>query len=246
VQIVSLPWLRRSALLSKEETRNLDFDQLKQKLEQVLTNIITASIARLDPTLPAILAAHVWVSGAQAGTEKQMTIGQDHALLVSNVAQPADEKGFYMVEIEPDPSTGERQVSFDFHPVSARRFLTVNVALESQDLDPTATVLQAIATQEDKVSDAIVRLNISLPTQIEGQLRDSDLREALKETHYATIARDIQRETRLRLGEFTAEELTPLAALKAYLESKNTPPERAKVLMEYGEKLIKGESTEQG
>ena len=277
VQIVSLPWLRRSALLSKEETRNLDFDQLKQKLEQVLTNIITASIARLDPTLPAILAAHVWVSGAQAGTEKQMTIGQDHALLVSNVAQPAfdyvalghihkhqvlaesppvvyagslerldfgdegDEKGFYMVEIEADPSTGARQVSFDFHPVSSRRFLTVNVALESQDLDPTTTVLQAIATQGDKVSDAIVRLNISLPTQIEGQLRDSDLREALKETHYATIARDIQRETRLRLGEFTAEELTPLAALKAYLESKNTPPERAKVLMEYGEKLIKGE-----
>jgi len=28
VQIVSLPWLRRSALLSKEDTKNLNFEQL--------------------------------------------------------------------------------------------------------------------------------------------------------------------------------------------------------------------------
>ena len=46
------------------------------------------------------------------------------------------------------------------------------------------------------------------------------------------------RENRLRLGKFTAEELTPLDALKTYLEAKKVPPERAKVLLEYGEKLI--------
>ena len=53
-----------------------------------------------------------------------------------------------------------------------------------------------------------------------------------------TIAKDTSREARLRLGNYTAEELTPLNALKTYLETKKISPERAKVLLEYGEKLI--------
>jgi exonuclease SbcD len=276
IQIASLPWLRRSALLSKEETKNLDFDQINQRLQQVLTNIITTNIPKLDPNLPSILAAHVWVAGAQVGSERLMTIGQEHALLLSNVAHPAfdyialghihrhqvlsqnppvvysgslervdfgeeeDDKGFYLVEIQPDKETGKRQVSFAFHPVIGRRFLTINIGIEPHDPDPTATVLKTISEQEDKVRGAIVRLNISLPAEIEGQLRDNDIRNAVKEAHHFTIARDIKREARLRLGQWTAEEITPLDALKAYLES-NYPPERAKVLLEYGEKLVRGE-----
>ena len=280
IQIASLPWLRRNALLSREDTKNLTFDQMTQRLQQILTDIIATTVAKLDPTLPAILAAHVWVTGAQVGTENTMTIGQEHTMLLSNVAQPAfdyialghlhrhqvlsespptiyagslerldfgdeeDEKGFYLIEIEPDPETGKRRVSYDFHPLKGRCFLTIDITLETQDNDPTATMLKAIA--ESEVRDAIVRLNIGLPAETEGHLRDSELREALKEAHYYTIAREIQRETRLRLGNYTAEELTPMAALNAYLEAKKVSPERAKVLLEYGEKLIQGQKESQG
>jgi len=152
-----------------------------------------------------------------------------------------DEKGFYLVDIGPDKAAGQRPVSFEFHPVKGRRFLTIEAALEEQDADPTATVLAAIARQEKKLKEAIVRLNITLPAPLEGQLRDGEIREALEEAHYFTIAREIQREARLRLGQFTAEEITPLEALKKYLETKKTPPERTKVLMDYGERLIRGE-----
>ncbi len=107
-------------------------------------------------------------------------------------------------------------------------------------------MLRAIAEQEDKIRDTIVRLNISLPAQIEGQLRDNDIRNALKEAHYFTIAKDIKRETRFRLGNWTAEEITPIDALKAYLESKKVAPERAKVLLEYGKKLIQEQGSKQG
>jgi len=274
IQIVSLPWLRRSALLSREGAKNLTFDQINQIAQEKLTNIIADSVLKLNPGLPAILAAHVWVASAQVGSERSMTIGQEHALLLSNVANPAfdyialghihkqqvlsynppvvypgslerldfseeeDDKGFYLVEIEPDKETGKRQVSFDFHQVTGRRFLTININIEPQDADPTSTVLRAIVGREDKVKDAIVRLIISLPAEIEGQLRDNDIRNALKEAHYFAIAKDIKRETRLRLGKWTAEEITPLDALKAYLESKKVAPERAKLLIEYGEKLI--------
>ncbi len=277
VQIASLPWLRRSVLLSREETKNLDFEQMREKLQQALTGAIELHVSKLDPELPAILAAHAWVAGSQLGTERQMTIGQEHVLLLSNVANPAfdyvalghihrhqvlsesppvvyagslsrldfgdeaDEKGFYLVDIAPDKAGGQRQVSFEFHPVSGRRFLTIEVALEAQDSDPTATVLDAIARQADKIKEAIVRLNITLPAPLEGQLRDADIREALEEAHFYTVARETLRETRLRLGQFTAEEITPLDALKKYLETKRTPAERTKVLMDYGERLIRGE-----
>jgi len=282
IQIASLPWLRRSGLLSKEETKNLTFEQINQRLQQVLTNTIAANVPKLDPGLPSILAAHVWVSGAKVGSERSMTIGQEHMLLPSNVANPAfdyialghihkhqilsssppvvypgslerldfseeeDDKGFYLVEIEPDKETGERRVSFDFHPVEGRRFITINIDIEPRDTDPTSTVLKAIRLGgEDKVRDAIIRLNISLPAQIEGQLRDNDIRNAVKEAHYFTIAKDIQRETRLRLGKWTAEELTPIDALKAYLESKKVTPERTKTLLQYGERLIEEQRTKQ-
>lgn len=282
IQIASLPWLRRSALLSKEDTKNLDFEQINQRLQQILTNIITANIPKLDPGLPAILAAHVWVSGAKLGTERLMTIGREHVLLLSNVANAAfdyialghihkhqalsanppvvyagslerldfsdeeDEKGFYLVEIATDEETGKRQVSFDFHPVAGRRFLTIESNIAAEDSDPTATVLQAIAKEESSVKEAIVRLQISLPSELEGQLRDNDIRTALKKAHYFTIAKEIKRETRRRLGNYTAEEITPLDALKAYLEAKKTPLERTKILLEYGERMIRGEETGEG
>ena len=99
-------------------------------------------------------------------------------------------------------------------------------------------MLKAVTEQKEGVKDAIVRLNISLPAETEGQLKDNEIREVLKKAYYFTIAKNRERENRLRLGKWTAEELPPLQALKAYLESKNISPERAKLLLEYGEKLI--------
>ena len=278
IQVVSLPWLRRSALLTREDTKNLNLEQVTRMMQEALTQVIASQAADLDPSLPAILAAHVLVGDAKVGrgSESLMSIGQEPAVLLSNIALPAfdyvalghihkrqvlsenppvvyagslervdfgeenDEKGFYVVHILTDANHGKRQVSFKFHPVNARRFLTVNVTLDAEESNPTAAVLTAIAGQKDKARDAIVRLNISLPSSLEGQLRNNEIRDALKETHNFTIAREIQREIRLRLGSRPAEDITPLDALKAYLESQQMPPERQKVLLEYGEKLIQG------
>jgi exonuclease SbcD len=279
IQVVSLPWLRRSALLTKEDTKNLTFEQINEKMQAAMTEVIANKAKELDPELPAVLAAHVWVTGAKVGSESSMTIGQEHALLVSNIIHPAfdyvalghihkhqvlnenppvvyagslerldfgeadDEKGFYLVEIEPDEK-GERQVKFDFHTLEGRRFVTVSVKIEPDDIDPMSTVLKAIAEQQDEIKDAIVRLQLSLPSELEGQIRDGDIREALKEAHYFTIAKEVRRETRVRLGEGAAEEITPAQALKAYLESKKVSAERAKVLLEYGERLIEEQESE--
>ena len=161
-------------------------------------------------------------------------------------SEEEDSKGFYIVGIEPDKETGKRRVSFEFHQVTGRRFLTINIGIEPADTEPTSTVLRAIAEQEDRIRDAIVRLNISLPAETEGQLRDNDIRNTLKETYHFTIAKDIQRETRLRLGKWTAEEIPPLDALKAYLESKKVSPQRTRLLLKYSEKLIQEQRIGEG
>jgi exonuclease SbcD len=274
IQVVSLPWLRRSALLTKEDTKNLTFEQIDQRLQEAMTEVIAKKAGELDPELPAVLAAHVWVVGAKTGSESSMTIGQEHALMVGNVANPAfdyialghihkhqvlnenppvvyagslerldfgeagDEKGFYLVEITPDGEAEKRKVGFEFHRLEGRCFVTVSVKIEADAIEPTSAVLKAIAERSLDIKDAIVRLQLELPAELEGQLRDSDIRNALKEAHYFTVAKEIRRETRVRLGEVTAEEITPAQALKAYLESKKVPAERANVLQEYGERLI--------
>lgn len=277
IQIASIPWLRRSALLSREDAKNLSLQGLNERLEQILTDIIASHALKLKPELPSILAAHVWVSGAKVGSEELGIIGQEPVLLLSNIVHPAfdyialghihrhqilfstppvvysgslerldfgeegDEKGFYLVEIATGKETDKREVSFEFHQVSGRRFLTIEINIDPQEANPTETVLKAISEQQGKVKDAIIRLNISLSAELEAQLRDSDLRNALSEAYFFTIARDIKRETRLRLGNLAGEEITPLKALKAYIESKAPPysPEQARTLLEYGERIIR-------
>jgi len=280
IQLVTLPWPRRSTLLTREDTKSLDFSQLNQKVEEMLTGAVAENVARLDNALPAILAGHVWVIGAKTGTESAMTIGREHMLLPTSLAYPAldyvalghihrhqvisenpptvyagslerldfgdeeDSKGFYVITIEPGRESGKRRVRYEFHTVAARRFLTINAAMAPQDTDPTATVLQTISEQKDGLKDAVVRLSISLPTETAASLRDSDLREALKPAHFFTITRDVQRETRTRLGSMTAEGIAPLDALKMWLESQKLTPEYSQLLLEYGERLLQKQGTE--
>jgi len=280
IQIASLPWLRRSALLSREESKNLDFEQINQRMQQALSNIIISHASKLDPALPSVLAAHVGVASAMVGSERLMAIGQEHFLLASNVANPAfdyialghihkhqvvsenppavyagslervdfgeedDEKGFYVVDIEQEGQADKRKVTFEFHPVTGRAFRTIEIEVKDDDADPTATVLRAINREGgDRVSGAVVRLQVSLPEEAEGQFRDNEIRDALNEAYHFTVAKDVRRETRLRLGETAAEEIGPLEALKTYLEA-NYPPERARTLLEYGEKLIREEGNQ--
>jgi len=88
IQVVALPWLKRSNVIGKEEASKLDFAQINQKIQEILGEVINKLSSELDPALPAVLAAHVWVQGARVGSEDAMSIGQEHMLLVSAVNKP--------------------------------------------------------------------------------------------------------------------------------------------------------------
>ncbi len=270
LQIVALPWLRRSTLLSQEETKNLTPQEINHRLEKTLTEAVTTEVARLDPTTPAILAAHISLANVGPGSERAMAIGQEPVLLQSSVAHPAfsyvalghihkgqilshnppvvypgslqridfgdekDTKGFYSVEI----NARGKETILNLHPVKARRFLTIKVNISSHDLNPTPTILRAIAQHEREIKDAIVRVQITIPEISDGLVQEQEIRKALREAQYINIAREVEQRQRTRLSSQAAEEMTPLEALKVYLELKKTPPDQAKTLLQYGERLI--------
>ena len=89
VQVVAVPWLRRSAFLSREEVKNLSIDQVNEHLQEMMTRRLLDVISDLDPSLPTLLAAHVSVSTAKPGSERSMIVGRDPVLLLGNITQAA-------------------------------------------------------------------------------------------------------------------------------------------------------------
>jgi exonuclease SbcD len=88
VQIVALPWLKRSALLSREEAKSLSIEQANDRLQEMMTGRLLDLVSELDPGLPSLLAAHIAVSTAKPGSERSMVVGRDPVLLLGNVALP--------------------------------------------------------------------------------------------------------------------------------------------------------------
>ena len=88
LQIVAVPWPRRSGLLSREESHGMTIDQVRERIQDLFTGSIQDRIVELDPSIPAVLAGHVTISTARTGTEQSMMLGQDHVLLPSAVHKP--------------------------------------------------------------------------------------------------------------------------------------------------------------
>ena len=280
LQILAVPWPRRSGILSREESRGLTIEEVRQAVQDRMTQAIYARAESLDPDVPAILTGHVTVNGATVGTERSMMLGQDHVLLAGDIGRPqvdyvalghihkhqilrnenpfmaysgslqrvdfseeGDDKGFCVVDMDPAAPQGKRLTDFDFHRLDARRFVTVDVTVPVGDPDPTSAVVRGIARKD--VVGAVVRVRVTLPSEVEAQLRDSDIRDALSEAHYiAAINRESPQEARrTRLDAESAKDLQPMEALSLYLESRGVEPERQEKILRHAEELVEREAS---
>jgi exonuclease SbcD len=151
------------------------------------------------------------------------------------------EKGFYVVGLDPTKPHGQRLVGEpEFRPVWTRPFVTVNVSPKQED--PTPEVLAAI--EKAGVGEAIVRVIVHLSRAQEALLREAEVRQALSGAQFvAYVKRDIieePRTTRLPAG-VRPESLTPLEALRLYLDDRKVAQDRREVLLHHARALLEGQ-----
>ncbi|MFP4132789.1 MAG: exonuclease subunit SbcD [Halothece sp.] len=83
VQVITLPWLTNSALLTRPETEGLSSAEVNNLLLQKLQPILEAEIRRLDPNLPTILLGHLMADRAKLGAEQFLAVGKGFTIPVS-------------------------------------------------------------------------------------------------------------------------------------------------------------------
>lgn len=141
--------------------------------------------------------------------------------------EESETKGFVVAEIM------EKETRWEFvtgYRRQSRPFLTITCDVRDEP-DPIAAIVRHVAAAGD-LSETIVRVHVEARPEQEALLADRDIAHALdKAYHLAAISKKIERATRDRLGGVSIEELTPLQALRQYLHTKNTTPERAELLL---------------
>ena len=88
IQIVTLPWLNRSTLLTRPQTEGLALAEVNELLIQTLQPVLEAEIRRLDPNLPTVLLAHLMADRANLGAEKFLAVGKGFTIPVSMLIRP--------------------------------------------------------------------------------------------------------------------------------------------------------------
>ncbi|MHB8086236.1 MAG: metallophosphoesterase family protein, partial [Dehalococcoidia bacterium] len=91
IQVAVFPWPRRTALLAKEDVKKMEIGQVIEQLQDAMADKLTELAGNIDPSRPAVLAAHVAVSSAKTGTEKNMVIGSDPVVMLSTIANPVND-----------------------------------------------------------------------------------------------------------------------------------------------------------
>ncbi|QHV00710.1 exonuclease subunit SbcD [Synechocystis sp. CACIAM 05] len=88
LQIVTLPWLTRSTLLTRPETEGLSLEAINLLLLKKLQPILEGEIRSLDPQLPTILLAHLMADRATFGAEKTLSVGKGFTIPLALINRP--------------------------------------------------------------------------------------------------------------------------------------------------------------
>jgi exonuclease SbcD len=80
-QIITVPWVSRSRLLTREEMVGKSLENVLALMEDRIVEQIGGCIEAADPELPLILTAHASVQGATYGSERSVMLG--HELVLS-------------------------------------------------------------------------------------------------------------------------------------------------------------------
>lgn len=230
VQIIAVPWITAHSLLTRDEMRQLSFSQIDDELRRRIVQYIQETAAKLDPTLPTVLVAHLSIDGAIAGAERSLTLGTDLTLSRSSIAHPHIDyvalghihrhqclaehpPVVYAGSIE-RVDFGERNedkgcvlvelakgaTRWEFRKLAARPFIQIDVDVRSSS-DPAARIQRAI--KQHTLAGAVVRLQVQAMPEQAALLRSEALRQQLEQCHPAVVAGasiEVEQPARMRLA----------------------------------------------
>jgi exonuclease SbcD len=88
LQVITLPWLNRSTLLTRPETEGLSLEEVNQLLIEKLRPVLEGEIRRLDPNLPTIVLGHLMADRANLGAERLLAVGKGFTIPLSLLIRP--------------------------------------------------------------------------------------------------------------------------------------------------------------
>ncbi len=218
VQVVTLPWLTRSTLLSRAETEGLSLAAINQLLLDKLKVALEGEVRQLDPQQPSVLLAHLMVDTASWGAERFLAVSRGFSVPLALLARREFDyvalghvhkhqilcqqpPVVYPGSIERVDFGEEREAKgfvrvdlergraeVQFCPLAVRPFRTLNVDV-SGEAQPQLCLERAIAQAD--IHEAVVRLVYRLrPDQLH-QVDPQQLNQWLTSAHTATVTPEL-------------------------------------------------------
>lgn len=273
IQIITLPWLTRSTLLTRPETEGLSMAEVNELLIDRLRVALEGEIRRLDSTIPTVLLAHLMTDTARFGAERFLAVGKGFTVPMALLTRPCFDYValghvhrhqilcdqplvVYPGSIERvDFSEEAEEKGFvlvqvepghtilEFCPVSVRRFQTINVDVSHAD-DPQAVLMATI--QQAEIEDAVVRLIYQIrPDQLD-HIDNPAIHQALGNAHTYTIQPELVSQlVRPRLPELgVGKGSDPMEALKTYLNHQPELQDIVQDMLDVAQHLLVEEEVE--
>ncbi len=270
VQVITLPWLNRTTLMTKLETEDLSMNEIGALLLDRLRVALEGEIRQLDPDLPTILLAHLMADTASFGAERLLAVGKGFTVPVTFLTrdcfdyvalghvhkhQILCEQPYviYPGSIERVDFSEEKeekgyvlvnlakgQTTVEYCPIPVRAFRTLNVDL-TQAKDPQQKLLGAIVAAE--IQDAVVRVKYDLRADQLDRIDEPEIHGALAIAHtYNLQMALVTQESRTRLPELKDSNIHPIEALQTYLNNRNDLGDLAAPMLEAAQLLMHDEA----
>lgn len=266
VQLISLPHITKSRLLTKEEYRALGAREQDKLMIEKVKQALASCLLKVNPGLPTMLIGHGSIETAQLGSEQDLSIGKVLSYPLSFFQRKElDYVGFghihkHQILQKEEPlilyagslervDFGEEEEDKGFVHIGLERgstryeFVSTNprkFLTISCDLTLASNPEQELEDEIRKkiVNDAIVRVRYSLQEKRFSEINQEKIKELLAESFSYIIQVEIVRKERTyRIPEFDTNLITnPLLTLEKYLF--DYPEEEKKALLEKAKSLI--------
>lgn len=242
MQLLSLPWIFRSAIMAALDPAESKPENVKELLENTIGNVLRQWLDELDPQLPTLLTAHGSVQGAVYGNERSIMLGKD-LLIPSDLVRDARldyvalghihkvqdlNKGSYPPVVYPGSiervDFGEAADKKYFSMVKLERGHTtyelrllqgrnfIDRSLKIQPGDDVMEKVRQALPPQEQIQDAVMRFVIDYPRALEPFIDEKEIREHCAGALEFHLLRRPQEEARLRLPE--NQTLTSLTPLE--------------------------------